>query len=461
MSNNFFSTRPFSLSPCLPLSLSLLLLATVMPHVPAADFPPPDQLPANPNLPDPLTMQGGTKVTTKEQWETKRKPELKALFQHYMYGNLPPAPKVQNYEILFGDEAAFGGKAKLGEAKITFDGPKLKQAIHVLLVIPNNVPKPPVFIGMNFAGNHALLDDPRIHLPEGWLANRYPGVVNERATDKSRGIQKDVWNVDLIIDRGYALACFFSGDVDADKPDSEGIAEGYFKPGQTTPADDDPGTIAQWAWGYHRVVDFLVNKVSDKVDTSRIAVVGHSRNGKTALLAGAFDERISLVIPLQAGCGGTAPSRTMDTRAESVQRINTSFPHWFCGNFKKFHDPPQLIDDGKGGKRRDVPNQFHEKVNRLPFDQHCLVALCAPRPVLYPNAEDDLWANPSGQFELLKAATPVYQLYGSEGLAPGAKLEMNKLIDSPLGYFIRPGKHAMTRPDWEIFLTYADKHLKK
>ena len=115
------------------------------------------------------------------------------------------------------------------------------------------------------------------------------------------------------------------------------------------------------------------------------------------------------------------------------------FPHWFDGNFKKFNDDP----------------------SKLPFDQHCLIALCAPRPVLVPNAEEDLWANPSGQLEMLKAATPVYQLLGVEGLATGVTPELNKLIDSRLGYVIRPGKHAMTRADWEVFLTYADKWLKR
>jgi hypothetical protein len=421
-------------------SLSLFFVAMLFSASLAADFPPPDQLPANPNLPDPLVMFDGRKVTTKEQWLGQRKPELKALFQHYMYGPLPPTPKRQSYNVLFKDEHALGGKATIGEIKITFEEPSLRQAIHVLLVKPNNVNKPPVFVGLNFCGNHTLLDDERIHLPEGWVRNNCPGAVNERATDKGRGGQKDLWNIDLIINRGYALACFYSGDVDPDTADmSDGVGPAFYKAGQTTPSDDDAGTIMLWAWGFHRVVDFIEREAKNDVDASRIAVVGHSRNGKTALLAGAFDERIAVVIPLQAGCGGTAPSRTSDTRAESVKRINTSFPHWFDGNFKKFNDDP----------------------SKLPFDQHCLVALCAPRPVLVPNAEEDLWANPSGQFEMLKAATPVYQLLGVEGLAAGVTPELNKLIDSRLGYFIRPGKHAMTRADWEVFLAYADKWLKR
>jgi hypothetical protein len=120
-----------------------------------------------------------------------------------------------------------------------------------------------------------------------------------------------------------------------------------------------------------------------------------------------------------------------------VQRINTSFPHWFCTNFKAFNENPAL----------------------LPFDQHCLAALCAPRPVLFSNAQEDQWANPDGQFEMLEAATPVYKLYGAEGLAAGAKPEIGQLIPSRLGYFLREGKHSMSREDWVAFLDYADKHL--
>src|SRR5205085_5634423 len=141
-----------------------------------------------------------------------------------------------------------------------------------------------------------------------------------------------------------------------------------------------------WAWGCHRAVDYLL---TDKgIDGKRLAVVGHSRLGKTALLAGAFDDRIAVVIPHQSGCGGAGPSRTKNPKAETVKRINTSFPHWFCDNFKQFNDDP----------------------SKLPFDQHGLVALVAPRPVLFSNAVEDQWANPDGQFDVLKAADPVYRL---------------------------------------------------
>lgn len=446
----------------------LLLPAVVMVTAPPlvnADYPPVEQLPMRPELPDPLVMLNGDQVTSKQQWEQQRKPELKELFQHYMYGQLPPRPARQSYSELFRDEKALGGKATLSEVKVTFEEPSLRQALHILIVTPNRVRQAPVFVGMNFCGNHALLDDERIHLPEGWVRNSCAGAENERATDKGRGTQKGTWNIDLIVDRGYALACFYSGDIDPDTPDmSDGIGPAFFTGPGGAPAADDPATIALWAWGYHRVVDFLATNGRDRVDTGRIAVVGHSRNGKTALLAGAMDERIAVVIPLQAGCGGTAPSRTTDTRAEQVRQINTSFPHWFCGNFKKFYEPVAPVRDSSGkviAPKREQLNRFSDKTNHLPFDQHCLIALCAPRPVLLPNAEEDLWANPSGQFELLKAASPVYELLGVQGLATDAQPEMNKLIDSRLGYFIRPGKHAMTRADWEVFLNYCDMHLKQ
>ncbi len=165
--------------------------------------------------------------------------------------------------------------------------------------------------------------------------------------------------------------------------------------------------------------------------------MGHSRNGKAALLAAAFDERIALVIPHQAGCGGTAPSR--GTVGETVKKINDSFPHWFNDTFP----------------------EFNEQVDRLPFDQHCLIALVAPRPVLLSNAVEDTWANPQGQFEMLQAAAPVYRLLDVEGLSAERMPGVGVLVDSRLGYYIRPGRHSTTPADWQVFREYVDKHFKR
>jgi hypothetical protein len=303
--------------------------------------------------------------------------------------------------------------------------------------VPNERKAPaPVFVGMNFSGNHTLVKDPGVRLPTVWMYANRPGVKDNRATEEGRGTAIDVWNLEQTIDRGYAVATFYSGDVDPDRADKrEGVQNHLWpRPGEATA--DDAATIMVWAWGIHRAVDYLV---SDKdIDAKKIAVVGHSRLGKTALVAAAYDERIALVIPLQAGCGGTGPSRTGSDKAESVKRINTSFPHWFCANFKAFNDQPE----------------------RLPFDQNGLVALCAPRPVLFSNAVEDLWANPDGQFRVLQAADGVYRLYGAGGLEAKKMPEVGVLSSGTLGYFIRPGKHSMTREDWKVFCDFADKHLK-
>jgi hypothetical protein len=417
----------------LPFVLLLAIGAAVR-----ADFPPASKLPARPELPDPLTLFDGKKVTTKEEWVNKRRPELKELFQHYMYGYFPPKPDNLQFKLERVDRKALGGKATLKEVTISF-GPPGTPKMHLMLFVPNQRKGPaPVFLGLNFSGNHTLVNDPKVRLPEAWLPKNYPGVKDNHATDAGRGKLVNVWAIEQTIDRGYAVATIYCGDIDPDRPDKrEGIQPHLRKPGQES-GPHDWGTIAAWAWGLQRAVDYLVT--DPDIDARRIIIVGHSRLGKTALLAAAFDERVALAIPHQAGCGGTAPSRRLgDKGAESVKRINTSFPHWFNGEFKEFNDHPE----------------------RLPFDQHCLIALTAPRPVLLTNAVEDTWANPAGQFELLKAAEPVYRLLGAGGLEDHKRPEVGHLSGGRLGYYIREGKHSMTPGDWRIFCDYADRQLGK
>lgn len=413
------------------------LLGTLLMAVPlvAADFPSPDKLPARSGLPDPTVMMDGTKVTSKEQWEAKRRPELKALFEHYMYGKQPAKPEKVTAKVLFEDAKALGGRGTLSEVEITF-GPPEWPKIYLLIAVPNGKTPAGCIVGPNFGGNHLLTTDERVRIPTAWMPERYPGVKANKATAEGRSKQADTWPLEQIIARGYAVATFYCGDIQPDRPN---VREGMRATMPVRIADPEPSetaTIMWWAWGVHRAVDFL--STHNAIDSKRIAVVGHSRLGKTALLAGAFDERIAVVIPNQAGCGGTGPSRHTDPKAETVKRINTAFPHWFCGNFKAFNDDP----------------------TKLPFDQNGLVALCAPRPVLFTNAAEDLWANPSGQFEVLKAANPAYKLYGFDGLTADKMPELNQLIATRLGYWIRPGKHAMSPPDWKTYMDFADTWLK-
>lgn len=392
------------------------------------------ELKPQPELPDPLIALDGQRITSPKDWVEKRRPELKDLFQHYMYGTIPPKPEKIDFKVEAEHSDFLDGKATLKFVTISFgssDAPK----IDLMVVTPKGARKVPAFLAMNFCGNHAISSDPRIPLTRGWLYSSCKGCTNNRATDAARGAQANDWPLAEIVERGYALATFCSTDVDSDRADvSDGVYR-WLSGIQDGTNAHSRGTISGWAWGFHRALDYLV--IDKDIDAKRLAAVGHSRNGKTALLAAAFDERFALAIPHQAGCGGTAPSR--GKVGESVKQINKGFPHWFNAEFKKFNDHPE----------------------RLPFDQNCLAALMAPRPVLFSNAVEDQWANPSGQFEVLKAAEPVYRLLKAGGLEADKMPDPGKLINSKLAYFIREGKHSMTREDWMIFLQFADAHLRK
>ena len=398
------------------------------------EFPAVDRLPDRVAAPDPLTMFDGSPVQSAAAWRARRRPELVALFEWYMYGKAPVAPEISATVERTDDVLA--GKARMKQVAIHFGPPGNERAgrINLLLFVPAKQQKAaPVLLGLNFRGNHMVLNIPAIQLPRLWVPSG-PGVVENRATDEGRGLEASHWPLEKVIDRGYAVATFYHGDVKLDRPTwDDGVPALYFSAGQTAPEEHEWGTIAAWAWGLSRAADYLVQ--DSDVDGARIAVFGHSRNGKTALLAGALDERFAVVIPSQAGCGGTAPSR--GTIGESVERINTVFPHWFNDTFP----------------------QFNKQTQKLPFDQNCLMALVAPRPLLLTNATGDQWANPGGQFEMLKRAEPVYALLGAEGCAADALPPENQLVNSRLGYFIRAGKHDMGEVEWSTWLDFLDKHL--
>jgi hypothetical protein len=395
---------------------------------------------ASSTLPDPLTMEDGSRVHSRSEWFHKRRPELQRLFAQYMYGAIPPKPAHTTVKVIGDYDDFLDGKARLKLVRLNFDvgthgsgSDRSTLALDLMLVQPGNAHGPvPVFLAMDFCGNHALTHDPRVPLSQSWMAKSCAGCIHSVATESSRGTQATNWPLEEIVRRGYGLAAFYGGDIDPDRADaSTGL---YACLAKGDPSRNNPtnrGTIAAWAWGFQRCVDYLVTDPA--IDRDRIAAVGHSRNGKTALLAAAFDDRIAIAFPHQAGCGGSAPSRS--TNGESVKAINDAFPHWFNAEFKKFNDHP----------------------NKLPFDQNCLVALCAPRPVLFSAAEGDQWSNPAGQFEMLKAADPVYHLLGVKGLETATMPPLRQLVGNRLGYYIREGKHSMTPADWKIFMDFADK----
>jgi hypothetical protein len=383
-------------------------------------------------LPDLMTMLDGRKVKTAADWTNRRRAELERLLCHYVYGYAPPAPANMTARVEFSDATYLGGKATLELIRLTY-GTECVKPLDLLLVTPNaGAKRSPVFLGLNFHGNHTVMDHPAVPLTPHWVRPQPQGVVNNRATEEGRGMFKDRWPMELMIDRGYAVATFNQGDIFPDNPeDPNGIQSCFYAQGQTRPEPHEWGTIAAWAWGLSRAVDYLVT--CDRIAPDKIAVMGHSRNGKSALLAGALDERIALVVSNQSGCGGAALSRR--DVGETVKKINDKFPHWFCDTFK----------------------QFNDKEGYLPVDQHMLIALIAPRPVLICTAAGYLWEDPEGSFLALKAAEPAYKLLTGKGVSVDQMPPVNTLTDGPAAYHIRPGIHSVGVEDWQVFMDFADR----
>lgn len=394
----------------------------------------PDQLPAQPELPDPLMFSNGKPVESPNDW-LRRVQEIETLFAHYMYGYMPPAGAIQ-HEVTLVDPNYMEGQAIKKLVTLTF-GPEGTPPLHLLVVIPAETPDPaPVFLGLNFYGNHSVLPDEDIPLSAAWMPERGEGVVDNRATDAARGTSMSRWSIAHVVSRGYAVATFYHGDIDPDRDDfSDGVHASIPLDGSTERTDHSWGALSAWAWGLHRVVDYLV--LDPDIDADRIAVMGHSRNGKAALWAAATDPRVALVISNQSGCGGAALSRRR--MGETVEAINTRFPHWFSRSFHAFNDDE----------------------DRLPFDQHMLIAMMAPRPVLVASAEEDNWADPEGEFLALKGAEPVYNLLGFSGLNNEERPGLNELVGAELGYHIRPGGHGVGAMDWDVFIRFADRHFEQ
>lgn len=239
-------------------------------------------------LPDPLVLQDGQKVTTPEVWFKQRRPELIKLFETQEYGKSPGRPEGMKFAVRSLAADALGGKATRKQIAILFAGSDHGPHMDLLIYLPRGATKPaPMFLGLNFNGNHTIHPDPGISLPSTWMPdNKAMGVENHRASVKGRGADHASWPVEQILARGYGLATAYYGDIepDFDGGFTQGVHQLYFKPGQTRPAADQWGSIAAWAWGLSRALDYL--ETDSGVDARHVAVLGHSRLGKAALWAG-------------------------------------------------------------------------------------------------------------------------------------------------------------------------------
>lgn len=388
-------------------------------------------------LPDPLVMLDGSLVRTPDEWIQRRRPEVLALFEQHVYGRMPSAPPYVRYDVTEIDEAVFDGAATRKQVSIYFKEGSERPRLDLLMYVPNQrTAAAPAFMGLNFFGNHSIYPDAAIHLSDQWMRDAGSmGIEEHRATEASRGVRTNRWPVEAILDRGYALVTAYYGDLDPDYDDGfqNGVHPLFYDEGQETPRDDEWGAIGAWAWGLSRALDYL--ETDPAIDAERVALMGHSRLGKAALWAGAADERFALVISNSSGAGGAALSRRRF--GETVERINTNFPHWFNDRF----------------------NAYSGNEDELPVDQHMLIALVAPRPVYIASASEDLWADPRGEFLSGLHAAPVYDLLEAGGIGAREQPPLNTPIMTTIGYHIRPGKHDVTFYDWERYLDFTDRHV--
>jgi hypothetical protein len=388
-----------------------------------------NQMPAY-SLPDPLVFDNGKAVTNKKDWE-KRRAEIFKIFEHEVYGISPAwKGKIITAE-LSSDENALNGTAIKKEIRLTLKNGSKEHSMTMLLIIPKLQKKTPVILGYNFNGNHTVTNEKGIELAKVWPRNISTAPVI--APETTRGSSTDAWQVKEIISRGYGLATIYYGDVDPDFDD--GFKNGVHGLYDKQPDSTSWGSIAAWAWGLSRALDYL--ETVPEVDSKNVIVFGHSRLGKAALWAGATDKRFAGVISNDSGCGGAALSKRIF--GETVGSINKAFPHWFCENFNKYNGKEEL----------------------LPVDQHELLALIAPRPLYVASAVEDKWADPKGEFLSCVAASPVWKLFGKDGFPATELPAVNAPIKSSISYHIRTGGHDVTLYDWKQYIDFAGNNVMK
>jgi len=361
------------------------------------------------SLPELFKSEKGVSITSADLWNKLRRPEILELFRENVFGRVPDTKYSEKFRTTRSDQNALGGTAIEKQVEIIIESAGKSLSFNLTLYTPKNIGhRVPVF----------LLIDP-------WLSDS----VGPHWMQKD-----DYWPVKAALKRGYGMALFSTIPLDPDNFDN-------FKNGIHGLLDINPrppdawGTLAAWAWGASRSLDYLVT--DENVDAKKVAVVGHSRAGKTALWAGAQDTRFAMVISNESGAGGAALARRRF--GETVARLNTVFPHWFCSNYAKFNDKEEL----------------------LPVDMHMLLALTAPRALYIDCADEDLWGDPHGSYLALYNALPVYKLLGKKsGLSPDMPPLNQQVISGVTGFHIRDGVHNLLLRDWNWFMDFADRVYK-
>ncbi|MEM8772190.1 MAG: alpha/beta hydrolase [Pseudomonadota bacterium] len=398
----------------------------------------PDGAPAAPSVL--AASENGDAIDTVEAWETRRAPALRAAFEQNVHGVMPAESETSVLEKRVLDEAAFNGAGRLEEWKLSatarFGEVRVRTrevmesgGFYIQIVTPTGATGPtPVIMMETFCPWWDVIAHPEVTRPED--AESMSGGVFGAVASYVFGRYICSPPIETILERGYAIASIYPGAV---VPDSK--TDGLSELNRLAAGHQDDatrwGAVAAWSWIFSRVTDAL--EADARFDRDGFIVWGHSRYGKAALAAAAFDPRIDGVIAHQSGTGGASLNR--DKPGESVGSMTENYPHWFSKTYAGF-----------AGREEE-----------LPIDQHQLLALIAPRPVLLGNARRDVWSDPNGAFRAAVGADAVYELYGREGLN-------QKRLDqwrpsSDIAFWIRPGTHGVVKEDWPAFLEFLDAHF--
>lgn len=386
-------------------------------------------------LPHVLRMADGTPVKTIKQWKTQRRPEILKIFTQQMYGQSPGRPGKMTFRVMDNKPGALGGIATRKQIRVLFDGRIDGPFMDILLYLPNQVNHPvPVFVGYNFAGNLSINNDTAVLVTTSWMGTKTKGVINNHATEATRGIALNAWPVETILKRGYGLATIYASDVDPDYDNGfkNGIHALY---PELQKNGDNFSTMGAWAWGLSRAMDYF--ETDRAINSKKIIVYGTSRMGKAAVWAGATDQRFAMVISNESGAGGAKLFH--HTGGENIANLCKGFPYWFCRNFR----------------------QYIGKDTALPFDQHMVLALIAPRPLYVASAQGSNLTDSYGEFLSAKYADPVYRLFHTKGLPVKEMPPVDQAVYGQIGYHNRSGKHDILPYDWEQFLHFADIHFGK
>ena len=371
------------------------------------------------DLPKLLVTPDGKKITSINDWEKIRKPQILSLYSNLVYGRVPEPeePLKISYKLVNEDKDFMKGKATRKDVDIIIGNSRGSKTMRFLVFSPNGVDGPaPAFLKHSFNNTKSNDFD---------------------ASTFRKGKLKNGWPLGEFFDRGYGFCAVYHEDLIGHNEVSfnNSIHKLFFPKGQSFPKASEWGVISACAWGAMRAMDYL--ETDDDIDHKKVAIMGHSKMGKTTLWTAAQDDRFALAISAQSGCAGAALWRRKS--GETLKKMITRFPYWLCRNAWKFVDQE---DD-------------------LPIDQHMLLACIAPRPVYVHSGIKDTWADGRGEYLSAFHASEVYKLYGKKALDSQDLPPIGKaIIESHVGYHIREGGHSIESFDWKRFLDFADYHLK-